>query len=397
MHLRKSCALLSAELRGIAAFSLLLLSACGVYAPPYISRTILRGDANTDDFKWKKKSTIPRSVSPRPLQWKDQTQRVQTAFSAVAGGLALEPFLVQSRTQSLLVLHKDTAIYQWYADGNDARTPQAVFSASKSVLSLVIGHALHEKKLSDLADPVTTLLPELARRDSRFSAISLGHLLDMRSGIAYSSKLRFPFLNNDAPLVYYASDLRKVALTKTRITAAPGEFRYNDYNPLLVGLALERAVGAEGVTSLVNGLWSRLGAEDDAFWTVDGHSFRSWESGLVASTRDLAKVAAAITDPGRFPDVLAPGWQEMITAYAPTSAPAAFDGRQWGYNKGWWLILRPDGAHDIAAIGRFGQMLYASPSRGFAFVRTGHDGGTLSDRTLTSHFYALASALATRK
>jgi CubicO group peptidase (beta-lactamase class C family) len=47
----------------------------------------------------------------------------------------------------------------------------------------------------------------------------------------------------DDTKTYYATDLRELALN-CEIEGKPGEyFEYNNYNPLLVGLILERATG----------------------------------------------------------------------------------------------------------------------------------------------------------
>ena len=90
---------------------------------------------------------------------------------------------------------------------------------------------------------MTRYLPELAGRDPRFADISIANLLDMRSGILYSSDIEFPFINADNALIYFFPDLESIVLERTAVAAPPGEFQYNNYNPPLIGLILRRTTG----------------------------------------------------------------------------------------------------------------------------------------------------------
>lgn len=227
-------------LLGVGAAS---LASCGsVYTPDYILRTLTRQDANTDDFLWKNRITIPASTAPQPISVRAAPGGdTAAAFHNALGDESVEAFMARTNTQSLLLARGDGIHLQHFASGLGPETPQAVFSVSKSFLSLVVGQAIAAGHFAGLDDLITRYLPELRARDARFDNITLGHLLDMRSGIAFSDNLSFPFVTNDKPLVYYASDLRAVVLTRTRIAAAPGEFLYNDYNPNLVALARSNA------------------------------------------------------------------------------------------------------------------------------------------------------------
>jgi CubicO group peptidase (beta-lactamase class C family) len=374
------------------------LGGCGgVYTPGYILRTLTRQDANTDDFLWKDSIRIPASTSPRSIP--TDLSRAAMVEEALVRALGNEPagqFMARTNTQSLQVLRGGVLQFERYAPGVTANSLQSVFSVSKSVLSLLVGQALTHGYFQSLDDPITRYLPELAERDRRFNQITLGNLLDMRSGIAFSDDLRFPFVTNDAPLVYYASDLRAVVLTRTRIEAAPGTFTYNDYNPNLVALALERAAGAGRLVQMRAQLWSALGAEDDAQWSTDGQGFPYWESGLVATPRDLAKLGLIVLQPREAQSLLSQQWLARISTASVPADMAEFNGRQWSYRAGWWLILRADGRHDIAAIGRFGQMVYASPANDVLIVRTGRDENAPEDGELTALFFAMSSALGER-
>ena len=73
-----------------------------------------------------------------------------------------------------------------------------------------------------------------------------------------------------------------------------------------------------------------------------------------------------------------------------------YNGRQWGYRNGWWLIARPRPPHDYAAIGKFGQFIYVSPVNRVVIVRTGFDRKGMGDADLSALFYRAADALGNR-
>lgn len=372
------------------------LGGCGsVYSPDYILRTLTRQDANTNDFHWKHRVVIPASAAPHPIPSNASAEPWLTnALTQALGGESIDRFMARTNTQGLMALHGGAIGFERYAEGVRPDTPQALFSVSKSVLSLLVGQALAAGHFQSLDDPITRYLPELQERDARFDRITLGNLLDMRSGIAFSDDLSFPYITNDAPLVYYASDLRAVVLTRTRIEAEPGAFNYNDYNPNLVALALERVVGVERLSEMRARFWGALGAEDAAHWSVDNRGFAYWESGLAATPRDLAKIGLLVLQtPQHGAPLLSSEWRARISSAPVPASVNDFNGRQWGYRAGWWLVLRPDGRHDIAAIGRFGQMIYISPAHDAVFVRTGGDEGAPEDGDLTALFFDLSTRL----
>ena len=136
----------------------------------------------------------------------------------------LETFLEETETAALLVVHEGRLVLERYGQGYDDDSLQNTFSVSKSVMSALVGLAARDSAL-ELDAPITRYLPELARRDRRFDAITVEHLLDMRSGIRYDPDISFPFFTEDNPLIYYSQDLESVVLDRTGIAAPPGEFQ----------------------------------------------------------------------------------------------------------------------------------------------------------------------------
>jgi CubicO group peptidase (beta-lactamase class C family) len=199
---------------------------------------------------------------------------------------------------------------------------QTSMSVAKSVLSALVGIAVGEGRIASVDDPITRHVPELAGRDRRFGRITLRHLLTMTSGLRYG-ETGGPW--GDDTATCYAPDLRKLALEETEIVEAPGRrFHHNNYNSLLVGLALERAVGMPVAAYLQQQLWRPLGMEADGSWSLDSRAsgFEKMESGLNGRAVDFAKLGLlyARGSPGT-----AASWYPAAGSRTRPSCPPAMD------------------------------------------------------------------------
>jgi CubicO group peptidase (beta-lactamase class C family) len=298
----------------------------------------------------------------------------------------LEEFLAQSDTTAFLIMRGDRLLYEGYFNGYDHDSVQTSMSVAKSVLGALVGIAVDQGRIGSVDDPITRYVPELAGRDQRFGRITLRHLLTMRSGLRYQES-GGPW--GDDTATYYAPDLRALALTRTEVVEAPGRrFHYNNFNPLLVGLALERAVGMPVATWLEQRLWRPLGMAADGSWSLDSQAsgFEKMESGLNARAVDFAKLGLLVAQDGHFRgrQLLPRAWVQDLTR-VPTgggSVPSP------GYRFFWWV---QDDRHPPAvfARGKYGQHLYVVPDSDLVLVRFGRDTGY-------RHWPQLLSDLASR-
>ncbi|NNK08374.1 MAG: serine hydrolase [Myxococcales bacterium] len=303
-------------------------------------------------------------------------------------------FLEETETTAFLVVHQGRLVEERYLRGHDSDSIQNTFSVSKSLMSALVGLAVRDGVVN-LGAPITGILPELGRRDERFGDITVENLLDMRSGIRFSSDIAFPFVNADNALIYYHPNLESIVLGRTAIASPPGTFQYTNYNPPLIGLILRRATGMPAAEYLERELWRPLGAASSAGWTVDEHGLERMESGFHARARDLARFGLLYLNGGVSAgrQVLPAEWVLQSTDLPEPIELDQYDGRAWGYRAGWWIVQRPDGRPDFCAIGHFGQFIYVSPQHDAVFVRNGPGRGDWGDRDWTELFYSLAERL----
>jgi CubicO group peptidase (beta-lactamase class C family) len=379
---------------GVVVVALLVV---GVYAWAWasldrssIARAMLWREADVGDQHRFPARTIPAGDEASPLPAGVEIDPPAPP-SGAEDDRAFDEFLRATGTLGFVVLDDDQLVYERYFGGADRQTRQTSFSVAKSFVSALIGIAIDEGLIGSVTDPVTEYLPELSERDPRFERITLRDLLTMSSGIRYEEQ-SLPLPWGDDVDTYYGTDLRDLGLSATQIVRPPGqEWLYNNYNPLLLGLVLERATGTSVSDYMATKLWQPLGAEADATWNLDseGSGFEKLESGLNATPVDYARFGELFLHAGEWNGqrIVSQDWVREATAADVTTDPAGH------YQYFWWIdTQRPDRFY---ALGNFGQYIYVAPDAGAVIVRTGRDWGVEND-TWLSVFREVADRLAER-
>jgi CubicO group peptidase (beta-lactamase class C family) len=356
----------------------------------YLARVVVHRDSSTRDYLWKR--ALPIARAPAPIAWREAIDcgPVARALAADPDAADLADYLARGGALGFVVVRDGAIACEWYGNGGARERPAAVFSVSKTITSLLVARAIADGAPLALGDAITAHVPVLAARDPRFAAITLAALVDMRSGIAFREDAVFPWVDQDSPRVYYASDLAATVLARPRVEAPPGGFVYNDFAPNLLGLALERATGG-GAAGPTGALWAALGAEYPAQWSADDHGFAWYESGFVATARDLARLGQVMLDGGRLGDrQVAPAAFVARSLDPAGRAPVVdFAGVRLGYRNAWWVL--DDRA--IAAMGRHGQIVVVAPATRTVIVRLGESGHAETNASLVSRFARLAARL----
>jgi CubicO group peptidase (beta-lactamase class C family) len=290
--------------------------------------------------------------------------------------IGLDRFLEERSTRAFIVLHRGRLVYERYFNGGSREELETSFSVAKSFLSTLIGIAIEEGAISGLDEPITRRLPELADREPRFARIRVRDLLSMSSGIRYEEG-GMPW--SDDAVTYYGTDLRDVALEDTEIERAPGlGWHYNNFNPLLLGLILERATGMAVAEYMETRLWRPMGAEADASWSLDSEDsgFEKMESGVNARARDFARFGLLMLRDGRAGSrhVVAPAWVKAATAD---------HSGYFGYGLGWWVDAGSRGGKlPFLARGKYGQVVVVDPAHDVVVVRLGSDDAGVDWKTV---------------
>ena len=263
-------------------------------------------------------ANIAASKHPAPLQ-NSPAEIMQVAFEGLDHTTTtLRDLLRTSWTHGFVVLKQGRIAAEWYASGMDARTPHIVFSVSKSICA-AIGGVLVDKGFLNPDRPVTDYVPEVS--SSVYGGCSVRHLLDMSVGISFVED----YLDPDGDVARYRRavgwDIIKpgqsvMALREYLATQKPDgkehghAFHYVSTNTDLLGWVYERAAGRALSDLLSEYLWTPLGAETDAYITLDPEGAMRAAGGVCAAPHDLARFGEMIRRRGVANNgtQVVPGW-----------------------------------------------------------------------------------------
>lgn len=283
------------------------------------------------------------------------------------------------RTDALLVIRDGQVLYERYAGATGPQTPHLIWSASKSLLAVVLGVAYGEGRFQ-LQDPAVKYYPALQPHP----AISLEDLLHWASGLDWQEDYEYAPLNSSVVAMLYTRghrDMAAFAAQQARSTPPGQVFRYSSGDSNLLAASLRGMVGADQYADYPwRALFEPLGITQ-AVWERDAAGTFVASSYLYLTARDLARVGLLMLREGRWHDrqLLPRAWVEFsrtpFAGYRANQDEAVAGGH-------WWLNRSVDGAPQpwpdapadtYAALGHWGQALYVLPAQRLVIVRYGDD------------------------
>ncbi|MFA5078000.1 MAG: serine hydrolase [Dehalococcoidia bacterium] len=363
-----------------------------MYGPTYAYRVLVYNEATIQDYQ----RVFPsRAVSnqPPPFIFTRAEQPLtigQLCFTYPAGNtqtIDFEPYLAQSDSTAFIVIKDDTVLYEKYLNGYSQDSVQRSFSMAKSITSTLVGLAVQDGYIHSLDDKMVGYLPELKGRG--LDEMTIRDLLVMNSGIAFNLLPKDAFILSqpfyDEALMYYLPNTRSHIL-KLHAGREPvgAYFLYDDYYPLLEALIIERTSHKTISAYTEEKLWTQLGMEYPASWSLDSEQdgFEQAASGFNARAIDFAKFGRLFLKDGIWEgrQILPIGWGKEATSPDPNDKRPWMNDPNWkdagGYYKyHWWGIVNEDGTYDYTATGSpGGQIIYISPSHNAIVVHNGASG-----------------------
>ena len=285
-----------------------------------------------------------------------------------------EDMVELSHTDSLVILQGGKIIYERYFNGMQGHTLHAWASGSKS-LTGVLAAMVAQEGLFDPEAVVSDYLPKL--KDSGFGDATLRQVMDMTTAV------RFPLDDFDpvaeslqsaiamgwraAPDGYTGPANSYEFLPTMKKNGDHGvRFTYLTANTDVLAWVMKRLLNTTLAEMTHARLWSLLGAERDAYWIVDPAGAETAGSGLLTTTRDMARFGQLLLQKGYFngqqivPSVvvedIAGGADPEVFARGPAAGPT---NQGWSYHHQWWCTHNDHSAY--LGLGYGGQMLYIDP------------------------------------
>lgn len=309
--------------------------------------------------------------------------------------LTFEEALDRSGSVAFLVIRNDSILYQWYRSGRDASMIVPSFSMAKSYVSALVGIAIGEGLIKSADEPITNYLDYLDKE--KFGKITVQHVLDMQSGLRSIENYYNPF--GDVAKYYYGRRLKRYT-RHLKIKEEPGRnFEYISLNTQLLGLIVEKATGKGLTEYLQEKIWSKIGTEFDAGWSIDSRKYHTEKAFccINARARDFAKFGRLYLNKGNWE-----GRQLVPEAWVSASATFTAPKNNYLYSNQWWhtrsfypaadsarfgkpyaLLTfagkgkQPESSYIVKpkegyyAEGHLGQFIYICPSKNMVLVRLG--------------------------
>lgn len=347
--------------------------------------------------------------APVPLARKVDDSLDAVTFTPLGGGTTMTwaDSLAANYTDGIVILHNGTLVYERYFGCLDEQGQHGAMSVTKSFTGL-LGEMLVAEGALDETAKVGTIVPELAT--SAFGDATVRQVLEMTTGLRYSEDYADP----KADVWTYSaagSPLPKPAgytgprsyfeyLQTVRKEGTHGEaFGYKTINTDALGWMIARVTGKSVSTLPSERIWSRMGAEQDAYYTVDSIGTPYAGGGLNAGLRDMARIGQLLLDNGMMHGTrLVP--DAAIARIRAGGDKAAFakagytNLKGWSYRGMWWVSHNDHGA--FMARGVHGQSIYVDPAAHMVIARfSSHPvaANGANDPTTLPAFHAMAAHL----
>ena len=304
---------------------------------------------------------------------------------------SLRELLEQNYGDALLIMHRGKVVTEWYAPYYNKSNPHVLFSVSKSLTGLLAG-IMEDNGMVDCEAPVVDYLPH--SKTSAYGDCTIRHLLDMSVSLNFEEN----YTDSQSDYVKYriATGWNPVDQTQSGpgleaflydLQKSPNEhgyaFGYRSPNTDLLGLVLEKA-GEQPLAALFSQfIWQPLGAESDAYISLDRYGAPRAAGGICSTLRDLARVGQLFLDAGRAGDkqIVSTDWLEDTFTNGDRAVWDRGNYKQrlphGNYRNQWYQIGDDDGS--ISARGIHGQLLYVNPTRSVVIAKLASQPEPLND------------------
>lgn len=242
---------------------------------------------------------------------------------------AHEAALRLPRLHSLLISHRGELVFEEYYNGADPRRPANMKSASKSVISALIGIAIDEGHIKSVEDSITKYFPEYIfnQTDPDKQLITIENLLTMQSGLETTSNRNYGKWVLSENWVEFVLNQPLVAKPGTRMLYSTGSTH-------LLSAILTRASGINTKEFAQKHLASQLGYSM-SYWSRDPQGIYFGGNDMEMTPRQMLAFGELYLNKGVHEgrQIIPTNW--VKESYRPHVLSPRGQGRYYGY--GWWL------------------------------------------------------------
>lgn len=284
--------------------------------------------------------------------------RVLVPVSALTFDEAVAAASELPRLYSLLVSVDGDLRVERYFNGASATRATNIKSASKSIISTLIGVAIDRGHIGSVQEPLATYFPEYLRNAPEKGAITIEDLVTMRSGLETTS-------NRNYGRWAQSSNWVRHILERPMVDQPGGRMIYSTGSTHLLSAILTRATGTSTLAFARSALGQPLGVEFGG-WTRDPQGVYLGGNEMAMRPRDMLRVGELFLNDGRYNgrQIVSSEW--VRTSIEPRTV-SRWSQREYGY--GWWIRTLAD-RPVFYAWGYGGQFIFIVPSTRTVVVAT---------------------------
>jgi CubicO group peptidase (beta-lactamase class C family) len=282
--------------------------------------------------------------------------------------------------KAVVVAHQGTIVAERGYRGNNLSEPTNIKSASKSIISALVGIAIDRGILEGVDQRIAPLLRDAlpADPDPRIQEITIGHLLSMQAGLERTSGANYGRWVSSHSWV-------RAALAQPFADDPGGAMQYSTGSTHLLSAILTRATG-RSTRDLARDWLGKVEGFSIAAWERDPEGIYLGGNQMAMSPRSLLAFGEIYRNRGQAADgeqIVSAEWIDLSWRQRTRSR---FTGDGYGY--GWFL--RQIGGRDVRyAWGYGGQMLYIVPSLDLTVVMTSDEGSPAGRTGHRDHLHSL--------
>lgn len=265
--------------------------------------------------------------------------------------------------QTLIVARDGEILLERGFRGHRTTAPANIKSASKAVISALVGIAIGKGLLEGPEQKIAPLLADKlpADPDPRLHEITIGNLLSMQAGLGRTS-------GSNYGRWVASSDWVRAALAQPFVDEPGGGMLYSTGNTHLLSAILTRVSG-RSTLALARDWLAPLDGFAITDWLRDPQGIYFGGNQMAMTPRSLLAFAELYRNGGRFggEQVLPPGW--VAQSWQPRTR-SVFHDDLYGYG---WFLGETEGHRVAYAWGYGGQMAYVVPDLGLSVVMTSTD------------------------
>ena len=230
--------------------------------------------------------------------------------------VTLHQFLTGGEIDGFIIVHRGNIVYEEYPHMTVSQQ-HLLFSVTKAFVGTALGILETQGKI-DMDKPIEQYLPELA--NSAWAGTHVRDVADMASGMdgaedslaAYNdanhkhyqleASLGWQPLTSAMPDSARSYETYEFLKTFHRVRKAGEAQRYTSANTELLSALLERVTGKTLPQILGEMFWSKISAENDAYFLLNPKGFPIAHAGMGTTLRDLARFGLLFTPSGQSVD-----------------------------------------------------------------------------------------------